>query len=153
MKNLKKLFVFTLWVMTVSLCLSQTDKSKMMPRDVMAKCYTACSNLNYDEVKECLSQRNMVYVDVVKQKFETPEMKFQKNIIAAAIQTSKYDITEENISEAEQTARIKVKVSILDQTFTADVVFVVENNQWKIDDVPNARDIPNQIPALQTFIK
>jgi hypothetical protein len=139
--------------MTVFDCLSQTDKSKTNPRDVLAQCYSACSNLNYDAIKECISQRNIVYVDMVKQKFENSEMKFQKNLVAATIQTAKYDILEETVSENGKTVTLKTKVSLLDQTFTADVLFIIENNAWKIDDVPNARDIPNQIPALQMFIK
>ncbi|MDR1347854.1 MAG: hypothetical protein LBJ63_05405 [Prevotellaceae bacterium] len=153
MKNFKKLFVLTLCAMTVFHCLSQTDKSKMTPRDVLAECYSACSTFNYDAVKECLSQRNIAYVDVAKQKFENSDMKLQKNLVAATMQTAKYDIMEENISKTEQTATLKVKVSLLEQTFTADIAFVIENGKWKIDNVPNARDIPNQIPLLQAFIK
>ncbi|MDR2651556.1 MAG: hypothetical protein LBC68_04480 [Prevotellaceae bacterium] len=153
MRNLKKIFVFILCAIIAFNCLSQTGKAKMSPRDVLAQCHSACSNLNYDAIKECISQRNVVYVDVVKQKFENPEMKFQKNLVAATIQTAKYDILEETVSENGKTATLKTKVSVLDQTFTADVLFILENNSWKIDDVPNARDIPNQIPMLQMFIK
>jgi hypothetical protein len=153
MKSFKKLFVFILCATTVFHCISQTGKSKMTPRDILSECYSACSNFNYDAIKECLSQRNIAYVDVVKQKFENPEMKLQKNLVVATIQTAKYDIIEENISENGQTATLKVKVAIFEQTFTADIAFVIENNKWKIDDVPNAHDIPNQVPMLQAFIK
>jgi hypothetical protein len=134
-------------------CLSQTGNTKMTPGDVLNKCYSACSNFNYDAVKECITQRNIVYVDMIKQKFENPEKKFQKDIIAATIQTAKYDILEETVSANGNTATLKTKVSVLEQTFTADIVLVVENNKWKIDDIPNVRDIPNQVPMLKMFIK
>ncbi|MDR1199386.1 MAG: DUF4878 domain-containing protein [Prevotellaceae bacterium] len=153
MKNFKKLFALALCAVTAFHCPAQTDKSKATPRDVLAECYSACSNFNYDAIKECLSQRNIAYVDVVKQKFEDSEMKLQKNLVAATMQTAQYDIVEENISKAGQTATLKVKVSLFEQTFTADIAFVIENGKWKIDNVPNARDIPNQIPMLQAFIR
>ncbi|MDR3285941.1 MAG: hypothetical protein LBT27_00685 [Prevotellaceae bacterium] len=147
MKNFKKLFTFLLSASLVFHCAAQT------PRDVLAKCYSASSNFKYDEIKECLSLRIVAYVDVLKQKFENPEMKFQRDLIAAAIQTAQYDIIEENISDNGKTATLKTKVSFMNQSFTTDVVFVTENKIWKIDNVPNAKDIPNQIPMLQMFIK
>ncbi|MDR1985170.1 MAG: hypothetical protein LBQ28_10185 [Prevotellaceae bacterium] len=153
MKSFKKLLIFMLFAMIVFHCAAQDDKSQMTPREVLAKCYSASSDFNYDAVKECFSQRNVAYVDVVKQKIEDPKMKFQKGLISAAIQTAQYDILEENISDSGKSATLKTKVSVMDQTFTADVVFIVENNKWKIDNVPNAKDIPNQIPILQLFIK
>ncbi|MDR2126056.1 MAG: hypothetical protein LBP63_04435 [Prevotellaceae bacterium] len=153
MKKIKKLLVFTLFAITVFHCMAQAGKTGITPREVLAKCQQACSTFNYDDIKECISQRNLVYVDLIKKKLENPDRKFQKDLIATTIQTAKYDILEENISVGGKTARLKAKVSVLEQTFTADIAFVVENGRWKIDDIPNAHDIPNQIPILQMFIK
>jgi hypothetical protein len=153
MKNFKKLSVFILFAMIAFHCLSQTAGTKITPREILAKCWSACSNFNYGVAKECITQRNYVYVDMIKQQFENPKNKFQKDIIAATIQTAKYDILEETVSENGNTAKLKTKVSVLEQTFTADIVLIVENNKWKIDDVPNAEDIPNQVPILKMFIK
>ncbi|MDR2292691.1 MAG: hypothetical protein LBE11_04360 [Prevotellaceae bacterium] len=153
MKNFRKLLVFSSLAIIAFHCFSQTANTKTTPRDILAKCYSACSNFNYDAIKECITQRNAVYVDMIKQKFENPDKKFQKDLIAAAIQTAKYDILEEKISATGKMATLKTKVSVLEQTFTTDVVLIVENNKWKIDDLPNVKDIPSQIPMLQMFIK
>jgi len=152
MKNFTKLFGVILLVMITVNCMAQSN-NKTTPRDVLAKCYTACSNFDYETVKECLSERNVAYIDALKQKFESPDMKLQKGLAAAALQTSQYEITEESISDNGKAATLKTKVSVMGQTFTADVNFIKENNIWKIDNVPNAKDIPNQIPMLKQFIK
>jgi hypothetical protein len=153
MKKFRKLSVFIAFATIAFHGFSQTANTETTPRDVLAKCYAACSNFNYDAIKECITQRNLVYVDMIKQKFENPEKKFQKDIIAAAIQTAKYDILEENISAGGKMATLKTKVSLFEQTFTTDIVLIVENGKWKIDDAPNVKDIPGQIPMLQMFIK
>jgi hypothetical protein len=147
-----KLFNIVLLV-TIAFNGTAQDKSKITPRDILAKCYNASANFDYDAVKECLSARNIAHVDAIKQKIESSDMKLQKGLIAAALQTSQYDIVEENVSANGKTATLKTKISVMGQILTADVVFVTENNTWKIDNVPNAKDIPNQVPILKQFIK
>ena len=150
MKIFIKLFSVAL---LATIAVNATAQDKITPRDILAKCYNAGSNFDYAAIKECLSERNIAYVDVLKQKFESPDMKFQKGLAIAALQTSQYEIIEENISANGKAATLKTKFSVMGQTLTADIDFIKENNSWKIDNVPNAKDIPNQIPLLKQFIK
>ena len=152
MKIFAKLFNLILLTMTIVGSMAQSN-NKNTPQDILARCYNASSNFDYDAVKECLSVRNIVYVDQIKQKLESPDMKLQKGLIAAAIQTSQYDIIEETVSTNEKSATLKVKISLMGQTITADIILIKEDKNWKIDNIPNAKDIPNQVPILKQFIK
>lgn len=152
MKIFTKLFCIAL-LSTITVGGMSQNNNKITPRDVLAKCHIAGSNFDYNTIKECVSERYAVYVDELKRKIESPDMKFQKGLIAAAIQTAQYEVVDENISANGKSATLKTKVSVTAQTFTADIVFVKENNCWKIDNVPNAKDIPEQVPILKQFIK
>lgn len=150
MKTFKNFFCVALLAI---IAINSTAQDNATPRDILAKCHNAGSSFNYSIIKECLSARNAAYVDQIKQKFESPDMKLQKGLISAALQTAQYDIVEEKISENGKSATLKTKVSVMGQSFTADVILIKENNVWKIDNVPNAKDIPSQIPMLQNLLK
>jgi len=149
MKSLKNLLFVFLFTMVVLPCNSQTQT----PKDVLAILKSAASDFNYDEIKKHVSERNVRYIDEAKTKIENPKEKFKKSLVSVALQTLQYDVAEETVSANGKSSTLKTNMSVMSQPFTVDIVFILENNKWKIDNIPNAEDIPNQVPILKSFIK
>lgn len=148
--KLLKVFIVSL---AAILFVTQAEAQNQTPEEVIATCFEAAKKPNYDEIKKCVSMRISPYVDIAKTQIENPQRKLQKRIALMALQMITYEISDIQYSDDEKTAKVFINALLIDQNCTPEVELIIENGEWKINDVPNHNEIIEQLDFLSGFVK